>query len=108
MFGARPAATRTTSAFILLLAARFDVDTESLPTLTFEIFAGQNVDLPLLKARSTSLEQSGRDRQDVRHHFDERDLRSERGERVGEFTDRARAYDDERLRRFRGSAPRPT
>ncbi len=61
MFGARPAATSTTSAFSSFFSppASTVIDTESLPTFTFEILAPVRTSIfRFLKARSTSLEQS--------------------------------------------------
>jgi hypothetical protein len=67
-----------------------------------DLRAGEDVDLALLEG-ALDLLRGIRvlDGEDVGHHLDQRDLRSEGGEDVGELTaDGARADDDDRLGRF--------
>src|SRR5436190_3030191 len=89
---------------LLLLAAGFDGHGDGiLADLDVrDLGAGEDVDLPLLER---ALDLLGRirvlDGQDVRHHLEQRDLRSEGGEDVGELAaDGARADDGVRLRRL--------
>ena len=89
---------------LLLLAPGFDGHRDGVlaDLHVRDLRAGEDVDLPLLEG-ALDLLRAVRilDGEDVRHHLDQRDLRAERVEDVGELAaDGAGADDGDRLRRL--------
>ena len=104
-FGARPAATRTTSDFdVLLLAAGLDGHRDGILRRfdVRDLGAGENGDPALLERALDFLRGVGvLEGQDVRHDVDQRYLGAERVEDISELAShRAGADDDDRLGRL--------